>query len=693
MIARKREIAMSISVAAGAFALAWAPAMAAGARSSLSAGARSPLPASDYGVRGVCPAPAPGHAACMAQRLVPRTGQARARLRPLDASRRATSRAETTGFEPFVLGPRGLHSVYSLPTEAGSEQTIALVDAYNDLTIEEDLSQYDHELSLPECTVADECFEKVNQDGQSSPSPMPFPQSKGALTDEETACKEDDAAACKLVQEARGWAIEISLDVETAHAICQKSCKIVLVEAESPSYADLATAELTAAEVMRADEISNSWGGPECEEGAGCEEAERYDRAFDHPGIVITASAGDDGFRNWLEEEPQEYANFPASSQYVIAVGGTRLAEPGPDGEWTGETVWNDGGAVSEEREEGEAEGFGASGGGCSVLFEAQPWQQETSDWSTVGCGSKRAVADVSADADPFSGVAVYDSSANSGECDESFVPGSPAHWCAVGGTSLASPLIAATFALAGGAHGVPYPARTLYENAARYENAAPSPSPLHDVTEGSNGECLQPFDEETYTTGCTPAEEAKASCSGQPICSAGKGYDGPTGVGTPDGIAAFQPSAGGEKPSPGGGSEPGASSIPPSTGSDPGAEDSPAPVAAPPPPVAASERLSDLALTTKALIALDTAHPKIAKIGFTFVSSMLVRVGASLQKRVGRHRHAHWQTLGHALQMTAFPGRNSQHLGAHGTLSAGSYRLLLTPKHGDCDSLTFQIG
>jgi Subtilase family len=676
MTARKRQIATLITVVAGAFAPACAPAAAAGAR--------SPLPASDYGVRSVCPAPAPGHASCMAQRLVARTAQTRARLRPLDVSRRATPPSGASASEPFVLGPAALHSVYSLPTEAGSQQTIALVDAYNDLTIEADLARYDHKFSLPECTVANGCFEKINEDGQPSPSAMPFPQSENALESEEQACTGGEDEACELVKEARGWTIEISLDVETAHAICQKDCKIVLVEAESPSYADLATAELTAAESVRADEISNSWGGPECREAVGCEEAAAYDKAFDHPGIVITASAGDDGFDNWLEEEPPGYANFPASSEYVIAVGGTRLAEPGPHGEWAGETVWNDGG-VSEE---GEVEGFGASGGGCSVLFDAQPWQQETSDWSAVGCGSKRAVADVSADADPLSGVAVNDSSANAGECDESF--GSSSYWCAVGGTSLASPLVAATFALAGGAHGVAYPARTLYENATR------SPSSLHEVTEGSNGECLEPFDEETYTAGCTPAEEAQASCASKLICEAGTGYAGPTGVGTPDGIGAFQPPAGGEKPSEGGdepseggGSTQGSSHGPLTAGS--GAQSALAP-----PPVlqsVPSVRLSGLALTLKALVALNTAHPKIPKIGFTFVSNMLVRVTASLRKRVGGHRHAHWETLGRPLHMTARPGRNSQHLAAHGTLSAGTYRLLLTPQHGDGDSLTFQIG
>jgi hypothetical protein len=105
-------------------------------------------------------------------------------------------------------------------------------------------------------------------------------------------------------------------------------------------------------------------------------------------------------------------------------------------------------------------------------------------------------------------------------------------YWCTIGGTSLSSPLIASTFALAGGANGVEYPTKTLYENEVK------TPGSLHDVATGSNGECTKPFSE-TGLSGCTTAEEAK-SCASKAICVAGSGYDGPTGVGTPDGITAF---------------------------------------------------------------------------------------------------------------------------------------------------------
>src|SRR3989442_3897893 len=107
--------------------------------------------------------------------------------------------------------------------------------------------------------------------------------------------------------------------------------------------------------------------------------------------------------------------------------------------------------------------------------------------------------------------------------------------WTIIGGTSVSSPVIASVFARAGGAHGVEYPARTLYENAAGASAA------LHDVSSGSNGECTHPFNESTGASGCTSAEEA-ASCSARAICLARAGYDAPSGVGTPDGIAAFEP-------------------------------------------------------------------------------------------------------------------------------------------------------
>ena len=497
-----------------ALALLWAWAQAAFASSV------SPLPRSAYGIRAVCSKPARKRAGCLALQLVPKTAEARAHTHPLGV-RRAVLATPSSPPSPaagdFGLRPQDLHSAYQLPTSASSAQTVALVDAYNDLTAEEDLATYDNEFGLPECTAADGCFEKVNQKGETGK--LPFPTSASELE----AAEKGSRAARAEAAEAIGWALKISLDIETAHATCQ-SCHILLVESNSPSYEDLESAEQSAA-TLGAGEISNSWAGPEEGETPKLESAS----PFNHPGIVITAAAGDDGYLNWdASSSERGYANFPASSPHVVGVGGTRLSL-GEGGAWAGEAVWN---------------GYGAGGGGCSVVFAAPPWQQSVSDWSTLGCASKRAVADVAADADPYTGVAVYDSSP---ECEYEYKEGKAkrvGHWCTIGGTSLASPLIASVFALAGGANGVEYPAKTLYENEVR------APESLHDITLGSNGECTKPFTE-AGLSGCTPAEEAATSCDSKAICLAGTGYDGPSGVGTPDGIGAFEAPPNSSSPSP----------------------------------------------------------------------------------------------------------------------------------------------
>ena len=228
---------------------------------------------------------------------------------------------------------------------------------------------------------------------------------------------------------------------------------------------------------------------------------------------MITAGSGDEGYLNWVPGSPEGgEISYPASSPQVVSVGGTRLEDVG--GTWTS-TVWN-GDGIGREK--------GASGGGCSEHYEAPYWQLELPHWPAVGCSRKRAVADISAVADPYTGIAVYDTTPN-----EQGQTG----WERLGGTSVASPLIAAMFALAGGSHGVESPARTLYENEALTHGA------LTDVVSGSNGFCRPPPTAEGLTR-CSLAELAK-SCAGQAICLAGPGYDGPSGLGTPDGIGAFE--------------------------------------------------------------------------------------------------------------------------------------------------------
>lgn len=621
-----------------------------------------PLPLSSYGIRAACSDPPPGHAGCLALQLVPHTAQARARTHPLGITRTGPIRALSPAAGDFGLRPQDIHSAYQLPTTAVSSQTIALVDAYHDPTAEADLEAYSEEFGLPACTAANGCFQQVNQNGLSGNPP--FPANDTVLKEAREAPEGSELR--QEAEEATGWALEISLDIEAAHATCQ-SCRILLVEADTPSFADLDTAEASAA-ALGASEISNSWGGPEQSLSVGLENSS----AFNEPGIVITASAGDDGYLSWDAENEslRGYAEFPASSPHVVAVGGTRLSL-GAGASWSEETVWN---------------GDGAGGGGCSVIFTAPLWQQNVKGFPAVGCASKRAVADVAADADPYSGLAVHDTSP---ECETSYVEAKVKHvtnWCTIGGTSLSSPVIAAVYALAGGAGGAPYPARTLYLH------LASTPASLHDVTGGSNGECATPFDESSLLSSCEEGEEAQ-SCSSQAICLAGPGFDGPSGVGTPNGITAFQAPAGTEEElesEGGGGSEEGVATVPIHLKS--------VPPGIPPAPSGSSllpapPQISAIGLTLQAVIALNRVHPKISQLGFLFTSSAAVRVQVTLAKRRSKHGHTRWSRLPVSLMLNSAVGRNTARFHGRSRLRPGRYQLTVSPVGGVARSMVFHIG
>ena len=260
-----------------------------------------------------------------------------------------------------------------------------------------------------------------------------------------------------------GWALEESLDVDMVSAVCP-ACHIILVEANSNSNADLYAAEDEAV-ALGAKYVSNSWG--ESEYSSELQD----DQYFNHPGVVITAASGDSGYLS------RGTANWPASSPYVTSVGGTSLTRDSSTTRGWAETAWTGGGS------------------GCS-LYEPKPaWQHDP------GCAN-RMTTDVSAVADPNTGVALYDSGAGG--------------WVVVGGTSVATPVIASTYALAGTPQAGTYPSSYPYFHS---PNGLTTPAGLNDVTAGSNGTC-------------TPAY----------FCTAGPGYDGPTGLGTPDGTAAFTP-------------------------------------------------------------------------------------------------------------------------------------------------------
>ncbi len=442
-------------------------------------------------VSRVCPAPKPGTATCFAlvRVPVPAAAAGKAGVRPYTAGDGALESGPAGGLTPAELA-----SAYGYdPTAGGAGQTVAIVDAYDDPNIEEDLATFDNEYGIAACTNANGCFTKVSQAGST------------------TSLPEADTT---------GWSVEISLDVEMAHSACQK-CKILLVEANSASFKDLATA-VSEAVTLGATEVSNSYGGYEEELGA-TEKA-----AYNHPGVVIAAATGDDGYDDWtegnegvrLDELPQR-PNMPASFPSVVAVGGTTLHLT-EEGTRESETVWNGNGPFDEEEDEG------ATGGGCSTMFAAQPWQRDAPGFVATGCGSKRLTADISADANPRTGFDVYDSY-NCGKKCEEFKQGK--NWFTIGGTLLATPLISSLYALASGSNGVSYPSLTLYGHLG-------DSSSLYDVTEGGNGYC----DYEGLACGANEFFGVRIDCEGTTACNAAPGFDGPSGVGTPNGLSLFKP-------------------------------------------------------------------------------------------------------------------------------------------------------
>jgi subtilase family serine protease len=327
------------------------------------------------------------------------------------------------------FGPSSLQAAYDLPSStAGTGETVAVVDAFNDPDITSNLATYRSDFGLPACGSG--CFKVVNQKGQTTN----LPKSAGDS----------------------GWATEESLDVEMVSAICP-NCDIILVEASSASIANLG-AGVNEAVKLGADFVSNSYGGSE-----SSSETTDDSEFYEHEGVAVTASAGDDGFG----------VSYPAASQFVTSVGGTSLTQASNARGWT-ESVW------STSSTEG-------TGSGCSA-DEAKPsWQTDT------GC-KMRTDNDVSAVADPNTGVAVFDTFDQDGFLE-------------VGGTSVSSPIIASVFALAGTPASGTFPSSYIYMHT----------SDLFDVTTGS-------------TSTCSPSY----------LCTAEVGYDGPTGWGTPDGTADF---------------------------------------------------------------------------------------------------------------------------------------------------------
>ncbi|SFC18049.1 hypothetical protein SAMN04487968_104162 [Nocardioides terrae] len=317
--------------------------------------------------------------------------------------------------------PADIAALYRLPADAGAGTTVAVIEAGSSPELETNLATYRSRFGLAACSKANGCLSELNQSGGSV---LPAP--------------------------VAGWDFEINMDVQAVSAACP-ACRILVVGAASAYMNDLNAAVQTAVD-RGARYVSMSYGGAEWSHQAV------DDRVFaTNPGVVFTASTGDDGFAGGT--------SFPASSTHVVAAGGTHVEKV--SGVWH-QTAWDH------------------AGSGCSA-YDPMPTVQRAASVAVTACGLKRATGDLSALADPHTGMLVYAQHA----------------WYNGGGTSLSAPLIAAMYALAGN-HTDPF---SVY-----YKTAW-----LTDITSG-----------------------ATAGCDGSSRCTAGPGWDGPTGLGTPDGLAAL---------------------------------------------------------------------------------------------------------------------------------------------------------
>ncbi|HEX4421709.1 MAG TPA: hypothetical protein VH165_27550 [Kofleriaceae bacterium] len=337
-----------------------------------------------------------------------------------------------TNATPAGLGAATLRSFYGITSNGSTATTVAIVDSNGYPNALRDVQMYRSTFGLPtivKCAVggARPCLAVVNQTGGTS-----------------------------LPATDVGWDQETALDLDMVSAMCP-NCNILLVQGTSATFANLATAmgtaaSNTAATGARAVAVSNSYGGGE----AG---STSFAAAYLPSGVAVTASSGDSG----NAAGPQFPASATNATQTVIAVGGTSVHV----GSSPRETVWS------------------GAGSGCSTVYARASWQPAN---ATAKC-AKRAYADISAVADPNTGVAVYAPTSATASSFQVF-----------GGTSVASPLIAGII----GSIGSATTAKAIY--------AASNSGDNFDVTSGTNGTC------------------------GSPLCTAGVGWDGPTGLGTPIG-------------------------------------------------------------------------------------------------------------------------------------------------------------
>jgi subtilase family serine protease len=337
---------------------------------------------------------------------------------------------------PHGYAPAQLKAAYGFNgvPNGGAGQIIGIVDAYDDPNAESDLQFYDTQFGLPTCTTANGCFTKIKVGNPPGDS---------------------------------GWGLEISLDIQQAHGLAP-AAKVILVEANSNSFDDLLAA-VDAAVANGATQVSMSWSGGDFDG------EQAYDVHFQVPGVTFMSSTGDGGHG----------VGYPAASPYVVAVGGTHLTllatatipSSVTFSNYVSETAWV------------------GSGGGISAFEPGQSYQNGV--FAGCGTGGGRCVPDISSDADPNTGVPVYDTYGYGG-------------WVQVGGTSVSSPDWSAIFAIVNSSRATAgkgtlqnaIPDLYTFYNTTQYND-------FHDITSGTNG-----------------------GCGTQ--CTAVVGYDLVTGIGSP---------------------------------------------------------------------------------------------------------------------------------------------------------------
>ncbi|MDB5357482.1 MAG: hypothetical protein JWN24_3935, partial [Phycisphaerales bacterium] len=327
------------------------------------------------------------------------------------------STSAPTGFTPTtVRHAYGIDQLmFGAITGNGSGQTIAILDVYDYPTAAADLHAFDQATGLPDPPS----FTKVNQDGGST-LPGVDPAAKG-----------------------QDWEVESALDIEWAHAMAP-GASIVLVEANTPSDSDLIQhAANWARNAPGVSVVSMSFGRDESASDTSLNSS--FSTPAGHAGVTFLASTGDAGAPG----------GFPAYSPNVVAVGGTKLSVDS-SGNYVSETGWS------------------GSGGGISA-YESQPAYQ---NGVVTQSATMRTIPDVAFNADPASGVAIYDS----------YDYGTAFPWVSVGGTSLSAPCWAGLVAVAnqgrsmGGAGPLDGFSQALPHLYGLPANA------FHDVTSGNNG-------------------------------------------------------------------------------------------------------------------------------------------------------------------------------------------------------------